>query len=734
MKRRALEWTAAALLLAALTLAMFFPLVAHLVHGGAPRWLEGDLAEEYWPDLVVLCRGLAHHHIPRWLPFEHGGTPFYADPQAGVYYPLNHALCAVAGASPSIHWADARVVLHFFVAGSCMTLFLSRERVTLPAATFGGALFEMSPYLRHNWELNLTWSFAWFPLVLLAASAMCRAPTPLRGALLALAAALLVSVGSPPSTFFALLGASLFVGYGVVASVRAGTPARAHAVALGAAAATAACVLPVMLLPTWELTKYSVQTAHDFATTSAGGMPLKDALGVLVPSLTDHHYVGAVTVALAPLAFVRARPFALRGFFLGLALFGLLMIAGTHTPFYRAAYAVVPGVSLFRNPTRYSSLYGAAMAVLAAAGLDALLAGELSNPARRRWAAASMFAALVAIGWGASHDDGLLRAGAVLAAGVVVSLAVTRLSWPGKTWALGVALGLLACADLFPWLVEARHTRPGPVAENRATEESLRALAPNLARERTYDEFGVGMRSGSRYEQRDLRGYQDPLSIGRYEKMLGRLETKPALLGTFGVRWVLYGPHYAYGDWHHFIPDPARGSWAVLRAPHVWELPGALPDAFWMDGATVVRDEDEALDRLAASAPAPAIVIEHADVSREVHAPSGAFVAADSTVSDESVSVAVDAPRAGWVLVDETYYPGWVATVDGAPAAIVRANAFVRAVAVGPGKHRIAMQFRPWQPKFLEPLALSALAVVAAGAVISRRRKGRGSSRARPAP
>jgi hypothetical protein len=716
VKRAALAWTAAVALLATLTVAMFYPLFAHLVHGGAPRWLEGDVAEEYWPDLVVLCRGLAHHHIPRWLPFEHGGTPFYADPQAGVYYPLNHAMCALAGPSPPIHWADARVVLHFLIAGIGMTLFLSREGIRLPAATLGGALFELSPYFRHNWELNLTWGFAWFPLVLLAASAMIRGPSMARGALLALAAALVVSVGSPPSTFFALLGATLFVIHGVVTSIRAGTPARKHAMALGAAAATAACVLPVMLLPTWELTKYSVQTAHDFATTSEGGMPLRDALGVFVPSLTDHHYVGALTLAFAPLAFVRPRAWRLRWFFLGLAICALLMIAGTHTPFYRAAYHLIPGVSLFRNPTRYSSLYGASMAALAAAGVDVLASNDLSNSARRVWAGVAMLAAFVAIG------AGLTRPGAVLAAGIVISLALTRIRLAGKTWALAVALGGVACIDLFPWLVEARHTRPGPVAENRATEASLRALAPHLAY-RTYDEFGIGMRSGSRYEQRDLRGYQDPLSMGRYQKMLGLLETKPALLGTFDVRWVLYGPHYAYGDWHHFIPDPARGTWAVLRAPQVWEIPGALPDAFWMDGATLVRDKDEALDRLAASAPAPAIVIERDDVRGDVASSSGAFAPAESTVSDESVSVSVDAPRSGWVLVNETYYPGWAATVDGAPAPIVRANAFVRAVAVGPGKHRIAMEFRPWQPRFLEPLALVALAAVAAGAAISRRRR-----------
>jgi hypothetical protein len=722
--RRVMEWALAVALLATVTAAMFYPLLSHLVRAGPPRWLEGDVAEEYWPDLVVLCRGLAKHKLPYWLPLEHGGMPFYADPQAAVYYPLNRAICALAGPSPSIHWADARVVVHFLIAGTCMTLFLSRERLALPCAVVGGALFELSPYFRHNWELNLTWGFAYFPLVLLAVREACRRPTVLRGSLVGVAVALLVSVGSPPSTFFALLGAALFGCFALVAAVRGGTPVRALAYALLACVLMTACLLPVMLVPTWELTRQSVQTGHDYLTTSEGGMPARDILGVLLPALTDHHYIGALALALATLAFVGPRPFALRWFFLGLAIFAVLLIAGANTPLYRLAYEVVPGVSLFRDPPRYSSLYGASMAVLAAAGLDALVKGELPRRTRLRWASASMVAALVAVVCGLApvlepltHGDGLVRAGVLLALGIATALAAPRLLGRRHAWVLSMTLGAICVADLFPYLVDARHTRPWPVAEGHDTEETLHALAPELAHFRTYDEFGVGMRSGSRYEQRDMRGYQDPLSIGRYQKMLGLLEVTPSLLGTFNVRWVLYGPHYAFGDWHHFLPDPARGSWAVLRAPHIWELPNALPDAFWMDGAELVPDRDAALERLATRAPLPTIVMERADVERAdvqtltVTPPTGAYVPAEATVTGESVNVSVDAPRPGFVLVNEVYYPGWVATVDGAPASILRANALVRAVWVETGKHRIVMEFRPWQPRVLEPVALAALAL-----------------------
>ena len=43
---------------------------------------------------------------------------------------------------------------------------------------------ELGPFFRHNWELNLTWGFAWVPLVLLLVRALTRTPTLLRGAAL----------------------------------------------------------------------------------------------------------------------------------------------------------------------------------------------------------------------------------------------------------------------------------------------------------------------------------------------------------------------------------------------------------------------------------------------------------------------------------------------------------------------------------------------------------------------
>ena len=54
-----------------------------------------------------------------------------------------------------------------------------------------------------------------------------------------------------------------------------------------------------------------------------------------------------------------------------------------------------------------------------------------------------------------------------------------------------------------------------------------------------------------------------------------------------------------------------------------------------------------------------------------------------------------DLPQDGFVLMNEIYYPGWEATVDGQPAEILRGDHIFRTLAVSAGSHQIEMRFRP---------------------------------------
>jgi hypothetical protein len=64
------------------------------------------------------------------------------------------------------------------------------------------------------------------------------------------------------------------------------------------------------------------------------------------------------------------------------------------------------------------------------------------------------------------------------------------------------------------------------------------------------------------------------------------------------------------------------------------------------------------------------------------------------------------------LVLDELFYPGWAATVDGRPVKIFRVNVISRAVVVPPGPHTVAFAYKP--PYFFAGLTLSLLTCVGA--------------------
>jgi uncharacterized membrane protein YfhO len=57
--------------------------------------------------------------------------------------------------------------------------------------------------------------------------------------------------------------------------------------------------------------------------------------------------------------------------------------------------------------------------------------------------------------------------------------------------------------------------------------------------------------------------------------------------------------------------------------------------------------------------------------------------------------VRVQAPASGFVVLADTYYPGWRAMVDGAEARLLRANYSMRAVPVPEGVHEVRFRYEP---------------------------------------
>jgi hypothetical protein len=170
------------------------------------------------------------------------------------------------------------------------------------------------------------------------------------------------------------------------------------------------------------------------------------------------------------------------------------------------------------------------------------------------------------------------------------------------------------------------------------------------------------------------------------------------------------------------FPEPLR----------LFRVPGTLPRAYLARGRAAT-DEADLRDLVSASfVPAQMVLIEgplgpplREDVgpSRET-TPLGTARIVETTA--EGVQIEVEAAEAAYVVMVDAYDPHWTATVDGHPVTVRRANTAFRAVAVGPGRHRVEMRYRPWPVFAGLGLTLAGAAVLAWRiAADARRRWGR---------
>lgn len=689
---------------------LFSPLVVGALIG-EPRFFEWDVPEQYWPDLVYLCRSLHSGELPYWNPYDRAGYPYYADPQATIYHPLAWGICAVAGPAPGLGWQEARVVIGFLCAGIFGLLWLRRLGASWAAASLGAVLLQAAPFMRHNWELNLTSAIGFFPMVLWALERTLVERRLRDAALLALAEALLVWTGSPPAAWLAGSFTALYAAWRLVELGRGeGRAALARAGLLLALAAVLVIGLcAVVLAPGLTLSRYSVQAGRSYESIAEGALPLEELRALVWPRDGNHLYVGWIALALAPLAFWRKERLPGRAVLAVGALIAVLLALGDHGPLFGAAFDVVPGVRMFRLPHRYEVWLGPCVAALAAGGLDALRErlGERTPPAAAMVAGVSF---VLGVAW-LVFAPGLAPVALALGTATVIAAALARrpAAW---SMAAGV-LALLTLLDVSQRMPEDRHTRPRPAPGGEDVVARVLPLAPGTDIAWRYmDEFGISCRSGTRLGRRDLRGYQDPLLLAAYERVLAALREHPELAMQFNVRYALTGPHFIHGWDRHYLPPPAELRalpGAIDRGEGVIEFERALPLAYFVPEASIERVvlREDALERTIAQAPAPIAILEG---DREV-APSAPVVADREGASSErapevialrvasyesdSLALVVDAATPGAVVINEAWYPGWVARVSGAEAPIVRANGLVRAVEVPAGRHRVELRFEP---------------------------------------
>jgi hypothetical protein len=679
--------------------------------------------------------------VPLWNPYQLCGIPWIATLQGGTFYPFH----VVYGLLPLHTGMAVSGVLHLVIAALGTAAFVGRFGLPPAAALLAAVAFVLRGQVASALASpNLLEAIAWLPVGAVAIVDLVRAPGGRPAALLALGLAMSFLAGYPqPTVYVVYAWGTLFLAL----LIHERPPAAGSAARVGwfaAALVLGGAVASVQLLPALEL----------MAQGTRGGALVERELFPYVPGLTPAVRIlwwetisgattafGIVVLTLLPAAVLAPGLRVVGCWALGVAALSQAWALGRHSPLFDL-YLATPGLALFRNPARILFVTDFAVAVAAALGLSAATgcAPADTPEARPRAPTVALMALALAtvLYWvvrhGAAPQGGSSVVWFAVATAVILALLLSlRGRW--RRW-FAVAITVAATIEIAgnPWTDFRLPYEQSDLAEYEHYAPELAQIAAMAGQDRAWQalpglQLARAEKLATRHRLRTIGDYE-PVNLRRQAEFfnyfadgattprrppwlfagsVGRLDapeggTPPGarrrLLDLAAVRWVIL-PRLALvvPVTRDFIARAGLVRRHAFRDLVVMENPAALPRAFVTYRARSAPADADALlaalsdprfDPLAESfvdGPPPFAMAP--DAPPRGH-PAG-FVHDD----EAEVELEVRLERNGLVVLADSHFPGWHATVDGAPVPIVATNHLFRGVPVPAGTHRVRFVYAP---------------------------------------
>jgi hypothetical protein len=175
--------------------------------------------------------------------------------------------------------------------------------------------------------------------------------------------------------------------------------------------------------------------------------------------------------------------------------------------------------------------------------------------------------------------------------------------------------------------------------------------------------------------------------------------------GTFVLRGISLmdgrtGTHVA-------LTVPADGRFQRVHSGDVkvYRNLASLPRAYLVGQARVVADDDATLAAVAEPSfdPAGQVLLLETQLADEgllerveaLHSGGAAGGVRVESYEPERIVLHEETPEPTLLVLADSWYNGWQATIDGEPAPILRADLMFRAVLLPPGAHQVVFQFTP---------------------------------------
>ena len=703
--------------IAALVLAAFWKLTLMRGLVITDDIFASDLMNENFPYRFSLGDALQSGHLPLWVREIYGGFPLLARAEAGICYPFNIVLFGLF--SPYVA-LNLTILLTTVTAGIGMYFYAREMGSSCLASIVGGVAFCFCGYLvSHLKHLSIASAACWLPFGLFLLE---RAVTRNNYRSLLWFGVVFGLQQLSANTQTAYYSGVLYVLYfglrflnqqeqalagakGSSVLHRVSNLCRSRLVwCFAGTLVLGTLIAAVQLIPTYEMVSLSERSGGvTFQYAANYAYAPKDFWTFLYPfangdigNLTytgksvfweDYGYIGALPFLLALSApLLGWKNWHVRFFSLS-ATVSYLLVLGPATPIFEYAFKYVPGMNYFRFPTRLLLITDASLAALAALGLtkfaQRLSAGGSKGSRRLLFIQATVLVVTICdLLYFQLRQNPIVDAQKWTTPPRTVQLlkddsSLFRIFCVGGNQAHRRTFFEQARGwegDLQPFVEQREFIQPSSnVLYRIASPNGYANLTPNYLVDIWGDQNRAGIITQTASIQHDIFF---PTSL-------------------FWKLMRMYNVKYLTSFWR-FAPAGNLKALGVYGGAYLYQNDDLFPRAYLVGEVLPVSDRNTALSALRSDEfdPGRSVILDAVPANyRQGTSAGGQVEVVHYTTNEAEMKVRT---REDAILVfSDSYYPGWVAEVDGSATTIYRANITQRAVVVPAGEHQVRFHFRP---------------------------------------
>ncbi len=670
-------------------------------------WLaSSDLSSMVLPWFQFQASEWHAGRFPLWDPYSWAGQPLLAQAQPGSAYPLNWMLFLV----PLKHsWLRQAALNWYYVAirilaALCFYWFCRDLGRSRRAAVIGGAVYGVAGYLGSIEWPQMVNGAVWAPLVFLFQFRVAEGRRPARSAVLSgFFLGLMWLCGHHQLPLFVSLGSAGLWIYLTFRNRLNASVLRWAAISLAVGILTSGLqTLPTAeygtLARRWSSTDHPLQWNETvpYAVHEDYSVKPLSLISIVVPGLdvNEDPLIGAVAFALALIGLALAWWDERVRWLTTLALASVLFALGPNSVFHGLMYSITPLVEKARVPAQAMILFHIGICALVAFGVDHFPTLSKRGAAVTALLLAALGLLLSLIGFVLFETHLLSIQGdtrfMVTAFAALLGGALLWSAWNGAmTWRVAslalLGLTLLEVGNTSGYFFASyerhkdRTANLRKMAQDGDIADYLRAQAGRFRVE--YDGEVFPHNLGDWWGAETFTSYvaSAPDIVLRNEPYHPRVQ---ALLG---VRYYLSSKPLRPDQKEVFTGVSGRKVFQNVDAfPRTWSVHQVRRVSVAETGR-LLTDPAVDLRKLALVTGAPPRLEQCSEdvVDVPLHQPNRVVIQANMQCR-------------GLVILSETYFPGWSATVDGKAVSIQQADGMLRGVVAEAGIHTIVMQYRPW--------------------------------------